>query len=136
MPNFTKVFNDHFMEFVDDIIRVFPDDVELATAKNMFLVIKKTNPKLIIKSFDKYVFSKYKNEIMNGDIDYFLEKDYSQDLKSNSNATKILQSIDRLRNPIKQMKKEDKDKVILYIKNLLNVSEVYFNINKNERETY
>jgi hypothetical protein len=46
-----KVFNDHFIEFIEDIIRVFPTDVDLNTVKNYFLLIRKTNPKIIITVF-------------------------------------------------------------------------------------
>jgi hypothetical protein len=113
------------MELVDDIITVFPDDIDLLSVKNAFLLIKKTNPKLIIKAFDKYVVSKYKTEIINGDIDYFLNKDYSDDLISNNNSNKILESIDRLRNPIRNMKMEDKEKVIKYIQNLQKICDLY-----------
>lgn len=123
--NYMQLFNNHFMELVDDIINVFPDDVDLLTVKNAFILIKKTNPKLIIKAFEKYVLSKYKNEIMNGDIDYFLNKDYSEDLKSNNNSNKILESIDRLRNPIRMMKSEDKEKVVKYIQNLQKLTDLY-----------
>jgi hypothetical protein len=48
-------FNNHFMEFVEDIIRIFPNDVDIASAKNSFTLIRKANPKLIIKIWKSYV---------------------------------------------------------------------------------
>lgn len=124
-PNYLKIFNDHFMEMVEDIINVFPEDVDLLAVKNALLLLKKTNPKLIIKAFDKYVVNKYETEILNGDINYFLEKDYTEDLSSNNNSNKILSSIDRLRTPIKLMKNKDKEKVIKYVQNLQKISKMY-----------
>ena len=47
-------FNEHFMAFVSDIINVFPDNTDLVTAKNSFVLIRKANPKLIIKIWKKY----------------------------------------------------------------------------------
>ena len=51
--NFVTVFNDHFAEFVNDIQSVFPDDVDILTAKNALLTIRKANPKLLVKIWVK-----------------------------------------------------------------------------------
>ena len=45
-------------------------------------------------------------------------KDYSLDLERNENADKIMESIDRLRNPIKEMTPENQGKAMKYIQNL------------------
>jgi len=31
---YLQAFNNHFEEFIDDVVRVFPDDKEIATASN------------------------------------------------------------------------------------------------------
>ena len=33
-------FNNHFFEFIDDILRVFPNDYELKTAKSILLKLR------------------------------------------------------------------------------------------------
>ena len=48
MNNLLTAFNDHFVEFLSDIQRVFPEDVDILTAKNALLTIRKTNPKIIV----------------------------------------------------------------------------------------
>ena len=68
--NLVTVFNDHFSEFVNDIHGVFPDDPDILTAKNALLTIRKANPKLLVKIWIQYVFSPYKNQIENGDINF------------------------------------------------------------------
>ena len=78
--NLLTVFNDHFAEFVSDIQSVFPDDPDILTAKNSLLAIRKANPKLLVKIWIKYVYSPYKGQIDNGDINFFLTKDYASDL--------------------------------------------------------
>ena len=118
-------FNDHFMEFVNDIINVFPEDVDLLTAKNSFVLIRKANPKMIIKIWDKFVIEKYKSDIDNGDIGFFINKDYSDDLTNAENSDKIMDAINRLRNPIKNMKEHDQVKVMKYIQNLKKISIMY-----------
>ena len=70
-------FNDHFIEFVNDIINVFPEDTDILAAKNSFLLIRKANPKMIIKIWNKFVVDKYKDAIDNDDISFFINKDYS-----------------------------------------------------------
>ena len=76
MRTVLTAFNDHFIEFVEDIQRVFPEDPDILTAKNSFLAIRKMNPQLLLKSWTHFVVGKYKNEIDSGNIDFFLNKDY------------------------------------------------------------
>ena len=118
-------FNDHFMEFVNDIISVFPDDADILTAKNSFTLIRKANPKMIIKIWHKYVVEKYESVIDSGDISFFITKDYKDDLTNAENSEKITEAIDRLRNPVKLMMPEDQQKVMKYIQNLKKLSTIY-----------
>jgi hypothetical protein len=118
MTNLVTVFNDHFSEFVDDIQSVFPDDADILTAKNALIAIRKANPKLIVKIWTNYVYAPYKQQIESGNIEFFLTKDYSNDLSKNDNADKIMESIDRLRKPIKDMSPENQAKTMKYIQNL------------------
>jgi hypothetical protein len=120
-----KVFNDHFIEFIDDIIRVFPTDVDLNTVKNYFLLIRKTNPKLIITVFHEHVYLKYNEQIQNNNIQFFIDKDYKDDLSENKHSDKIIESINRLRNPIRLMNEEDKMKTVKYLQNLCKLSNSY-----------
>ena len=116
--NFVTIFNDHFNEFVNDIQSVFPDDTDILTAKNALLAIRKANPKLIVRIWIKYVYNPYKEQIESGNIAFFLVKDYANDLARNDNSYKIMESIDRLRSPIKNMSAENQAKTIKYIQNL------------------
>jgi hypothetical protein len=127
-PNYLKIFNEHFIEFIDDIIRIFPNDVDLLSTKNVFVLMRQTNPKLIISVFNTYVVNDYKNEIQNGDIDYFLNKDYTEDLKITQHSSKILDKIDKLRTPIKSMDYDNKQKIIKYLQNLQKLSELYLSL--------
>ena len=120
--NLVTVFNDHFAEFVSDIQSVFPDDPDILTAKNSLLAIRKANPKLLVKIWVKYVYHPYKDQIDNGDINFFLTKDYATDLTRSDNSEKIMEAIDRLRNPIKNMNPENQAKTMKYIQNLSKLS--------------
>lgn len=120
--NLVTVFNDHFSEFVNDVQSVFPNDADILTAKNALLTVRKANPKLLVRIWIKYVYTPYKQQIEDGDINFFLNKDYSTDLARNDNADKIMESIDRLRKPIRDMTPENQAKTMKYIQNLSKLS--------------
>ena len=116
--NILTAFNEHFIEFVSDIQNVFPEDADILTAKNALITIRKANPKMIVKIWNAYIVGKYKPEIESGNIDFFINKDYSQDVSGASNSDKIMESINRLREPIKHMTPESQAKTMKYIQNL------------------
>ena len=116
--NLLSVFNDHFVEFVSDIQNVFPEDHDILVAKNSLLAIRKANPKMIVKIWKTFIVDKYQQEIESGNLDFFMEKDYSQDVAVSEYSGKIMDSINRLRGPIKQMTTENQQKTMKYIQNL------------------
>ena len=120
-----KGFNDHFVEFVEDVERVFPDDNDISTVKESFIQMRKANPRLVIKAFNEYFLNKYRSEIESGNIDFFIKKDYNTDLSAVGDSDYILKKIDVLRNPVKNMKEEDQYKVIKYIQNLSKLCDIY-----------
>lgn len=120
--NITTIFNKHFFEFVDDIQNVFPENIDILTTKNKLITIKNMNPKIIIKIWKSAISDKYGKQIEAGDLEFFLNKDYSKDISSVENSGKIIEAIDRLRQPIKTMSEENKLKSIKYIQNLTKLS--------------
>ena len=120
--NITKAFNNHFTEFVEDIIRVFPDNVDVLSAKNAIAQIRKANPKLVPEIWKTLIVGKYMSKIENGDFDYFINKDYSEDLAVNPNNKIIIEAIDRMRKPLKDMNPDDKGKSMKYSQNLSKLS--------------
>ena len=125
MSNILTAFNDHFVEFISDIQTVFPDDHDILMAKNSLIAIRKANPKMIIKIWQGYVINKYGNEIDSGNIGFFIDKDYGDDLTNTGNPDKIVEAIDRLRNPVKMMNVDNQAKVMKYIQNLKKLSNLY-----------
>ena len=116
--NILTAFNDHFVEFISDVQSVFPENADVLTAKNSLIMIRKANPKMIIKIWRSNIVDKYKSQIENGDISFFIEKDYSNDLSKAEYSDKIMEGIDRLRKPIKDMTQDNRDKTMKYIQNL------------------
>jgi hypothetical protein len=124
MSNFITIFNDHFAEFINDIQSVFPDDADILTAKNALMTIRKANPKLLPRIWIKYVAEPYKDRIISGDLNFFIEKDYANDLTKTGNPDQIMESIDRLRKPVKLMNPANQQKTMKYIQNLCKISDM------------
>lgn len=124
MSNILTAFNDHFIEFINDVHLVFPEDADILSAKNALMAIRKANPKMIVKIWNAFIVGKYKSEIESGNLDFFIDKDYSQDVSNAANSDKIMESIDRLRAPIKNMTSENQAKVMKYIQNLTKLAEL------------
>ena len=116
--NILTAFNDHFIDFVSDVQNVFPDDPDILATKNALIAIRKANPKMIVKIWNKFIVGKYRPEIEAGNIDFFISKDYSHDVSAASNSDKIMETINRLREPIRQMTPESQSKTMKYIQNL------------------
>jgi hypothetical protein len=124
MSNILTAFNDHFIDFVNDIQTVFPNDADVLATKNALSAIRKANPKMIVKIWSAFIVSKYRAEIEAGNIEFFINKDYSQDVSSAANSDKIMESIDRLRIPVKNMGPENQAKVMKYIQNLTKLAQM------------
>ena len=120
-----KGFNNHITEFFNDVLTIFPNDDEINTAYASISAIRKFNPKLIITVWKKYIADNYRNEIEIGDIDFFINRSYKNDFKDTNNASSILDKIDTLREPIKQMGHDNKEKTIKYIQNLTKLCILY-----------
>ena len=123
--NILTAFNDHFEDFLNDIHSVFPEDNDILTAKNSLSLIRKANPKLLIKIWNNFIVGKYRSEIEAGNLAFFMEKDYSNDVSSINNSNQIMDAIDRLRAPVKLMSKENQEKTMKYIQNLSKLSAIY-----------
>lgn len=120
--NLVSIFNEHLVEFFDDVQSIFPENLDILTGKNSILAFKKINPALIIRIWATYIASVYSVQIENNDISFFIDKDYSTDLTYATNAEKIMETINRLREPISQMNQSDQLKTMKYIKNLSKLS--------------
>jgi hypothetical protein len=122
--NILSAFNDHFFDFLNDIQNVFPNDPDILAAKNALTMIRKANPKMIVKIWKTFIADKYRSQIEASDISFFLSKDYSSDVSNAQNSDKIMESINRLREPIKNMGPENQEKVMKYIKNLTKLADM------------
>jgi len=120
-----RAFNNHFLEFGDDLIRIFPNDYDLKTAYTFIEGLKKVNPKKIIEVWNNWILEHYKIEIDNGDFAFFENKDYTYDLGENNG--KLFTAVENFKNKCSMLDKKNKDKSMKYVQNLSKLCEIYYN---------
>ncbi len=121
-----KTFNSHLMEFINDVIKLMPDDLDLKTAGTFIEGLKKVNPRLVVTTWNTWIVSEYRKEIEKGDFAFFEEKDYSRDIVGSDSEKKILKVIERIRDDVKGMGDQNKEKTLKYMQNLTKLSDIYF----------
>lgn len=122
-----KAFNNHLLEFIDDLILIFPEDLDIMTSRTFIQGIIKVNPKLISKYYYDNICLRYKEQIDKGDIAFFINKDYDEDLAEDWKTHKIHSTMDRWRTKLKTTENENKKKAMKYFQNLSKLSEIYYN---------
>ncbi len=122
-----RSFNDHFFEFLDDMLKVLPNNRSVLTAANSFRTLTELNKAILVKCWHKFVYLKYKDVIEQGNVEFFFEKDYSEDLTKLNNSDKIMDIIDTVRYPAKEICENPKNKeyIVVYIQNLCKLSEIF-----------
>jgi hypothetical protein len=121
-----KAFNKQLFDFLDDIIRIVIENEQIKISRLYFETLKKANPTILLKVWYNNIFLKYGDKIQAGNLDFFLEKDYSDDLAKMPNGKEIVNIINTsVREPIKQMNEINKGHCIKYIQILCQLSEAY-----------
>ena len=126
-----KAFNGQIEEFLEDSVIIFPENRDIKTSKTAIVMMKQANPKMLLSVWYRYIYMKYAEKIEEENIDYFLNKDYTEDvakLEKNSRGSSVLESINKLKGPLKELDEENTSKCIQYLKNLNNLSNMYMNL--------
>jgi hypothetical protein len=120
-----KAFNHHFFEFLDAILTIIPGNADVNVARNSFETIRQANPTLIVKAWYTYVHKPYSEIIESGDIRFFFDKDYTTDLRNVQQQGRVMDTIDKIRAPIRNMSPENIAHTAKYIQNLGKLSVIY-----------
>jgi hypothetical protein len=118
-----KAFINQFTDFVEDVQSVFPDNADIDSAKTALFLLKKTNPRILLNTWITFIAEPYGAQIAQGDIGFFLEKDYTQDLEYMGNA--VMQKVDTFRKPVREMGPENQAKTMKYIQNLTKLATLH-----------
>ena len=120
-----KTFNTQFFAFLNDILVIFPENKDIAKGKKSFELLNMASPSMIIKIWHSHVNRLYKEHIDNGDLDYFIEKDYSDDLQALSDSDDVLRIINMIREPVRQMDEANRVHTRKYLQILSKLSLLY-----------
>lgn len=122
-----KAFNKTFLEFLDDVILIFPDNPHILNSRDYFETIKKANPKLLVKIWHIYICKPYSEKIFGGDLTFFFEKDYSEDLKMMPNGDDIVRVINNsLRDPLLKMDDVNRSHCLKHFQLVSKLCEKYY----------
>ena len=119
-------FNNHISEFFNDVSIIFADNNDLKLASTSLSTVREMNPRLVISIWKEYIVDKYRSAIEAGNMDFFLDKNYTADVKDLGQAASILQKIDTLREPVREMGEDNLNKTREYMKNLTKICDLYY----------
>ena len=120
-----RAFCTQFRELCSDLDLIFNDDVDVRTATTGIRAMLAANPKMLAKVFCRYVAEPYGESFAKGDTEFFLNKDYSTDIKL-KNAPSVIDKINGLRTPVSQMSEECHAKVMKYFANMSKLTMLIF----------
>ena len=124
-PNLKKVFNNHLVEFIEDVIEIFPENVDIKTGLTMIEGLKFAKPSFLITIWKTSILDLYEEQIMSGDEGFFLNKNYSNDL-AEENKNEVLKIIDDIKKLMIETTKENRNKTMKYVQNLTKICKMYF----------
>ena len=122
---YLSAFKSQFYEFLTDLEIMVPNNVDIKTFVNFANTILKMNPKILIVVWWWYIYKTYYDKIEGGDIDYFFNKDYSYDCRNLADSQYVVDSIDKMKEAVKDSHEQDKIICIKYIQNLSVLSNLY-----------
>jgi hypothetical protein len=122
---YLRAFNTLFFDFIDFIISVVPENELIISSRQFYESVKKTNPTIIVKVWYEHIYVRYQQIIDDGDVEFFVEKDYRADLADFTNSNEIVKMIEQIRSPIKNMSEENKRQSMLFIQKLGKLATLY-----------
>ena len=120
-----QLFCTQLIEFMDDVLRIFPNNLDLKTGKTFIVGLTKVSKKKLVSIWKTSVVDIYEDEIMNGDKEYFINKDYKEDL-GEGGTDKMMSVIEDVRKLMRKTSEENKNKAMKYLQNLTKICKLYY----------
>ena len=124
------IFNNQLLAFLNDVESVLPKE-EAASVRKAYRalnILVKFNTSKPIKTWSKYS-SKYDKEISSGDIDAFINHDYSsianQESDENADSGAWFDAIEQIRICARKLDTDSQMKTMQYIQNLQRLANAY-----------
>lgn len=109
-------FNVTFEEFIEDMVKVIPDDAELRVYEMLLRSCLKTDPHYVLDVFHSCVTVPYGEEILSKNEDFFLRHQYDSITEANSQALDV---IDRIKAYWQELNDVNKEVVWKYFRVLV-----------------
>ena len=126
-----KKFNTAYFNFLDFIKKNIKNDLKFNGFYMKNMIIKQTNIKLFIKTWYNRITHKYYAQVMNKDLNFFMNKSYMDDVQNNNTSGEapdvMLNYIGEFKKAFPTLDDSIKDEFTNYIMNLTNYSYIYFN---------
>jgi len=120
-----ELFCTQLVEFMDDIILVFPNNLDIKTGRTFVVGLISVSKKKLMGIWKTSIVDIYDEAIMNGDKNYFINKDYSYDLGVGG-TDNMMNIVEEIRLLIRNTSEENKDKAIKYLQNLSKICKLYY----------
>ncbi len=125
-------FNTQLENLLNDLIKSFPDFIDIKMFKEKFLLAKKVNPKLVLLIFLKYIYP-YKTHIVEQNVKFFLDDSLTSEFVDNEELQKegnvdneyILTKALNFKKMWSKMSDQQKQTVWIYFKVLVVLCERY-----------
>ena len=122
----SKAFSNHYMDFLDEVVKVYPKSVKIRTFRTASSQIKSINPSKLIKMWHKVIGSKFKDQIYSENFDFFKNMDYSSNLKNTKwDSNDIYSFINEMKASWETLSDDNKRKTMKYLGNLTKMAEMY-----------
>jgi len=121
----TKAFNKILFEFLDEVIAIVPENADIKHTRLFLDMMRMANPSMILKLWYTNLSVPYAAQIERNDLSFFIDKEYQEEASYLPNASEVLQGIDKLRKPVREMSDSNKETSMKYIKKLSNLSVLY-----------
>ena len=120
IKSYVNAFNNVVIQFLNDLIKTFPEETEFKKFKTAFIILKNTNSKKCVELFKFYV-KDYKIEITSRDEVFFITKD-TRNL-SNVDDNFVINLLDKLKVYWKTLTSTNKEQIWKYMNTLLVLSD-------------
>ena len=122
-------FNRTYFELLKMMKEQVQDNKDFKRFYNQNLFVKRTNIKLLIRTWYENITYFYKEPIFRGNIQFFLDKDYSSDMSKNrdfSNTYSIDTYIQYFKSVYESLDKKQVDTFVSKVQELTQLSNLYY----------
>lgn len=117
-------FNRLYFDFIQFIKIHLEDDPNFKTFYRKNILMKEVNPKYFISTWNERITKLYYEQISKYNIDFFLNKDYTNDVKGESNLLMVY--IIKFKQAYDTLEESIKTTFVNFIVNLTHLSFLYY----------